>query len=110
MYFFQVFAAYRALHRARQQVFKNDIVALEAGKYKIREEFRKNMIEKNRQNIENFIKIADETAVLLRKTVVQAVMNDEGRFKLNITEDSHLANNCQILKKNMSESRHQGQG
>eukprot|EP00794_Sanderia_malayensis_P008845 gene8845-9793_t len=103
----RVFAAYRALHRARQQVFKNDQVALEAGKYKIREEFRKNLNEKSQESILKHIKTAEDTALLLRKTVVQAVLNDEGRYKLNLTEDSYLRNNVQVLKNSMSRRRQQ---
>ena len=102
----QVFAAYRSLHRARQQVFKNDPVALEAGKYKIREEFRKNAKEQNIENIQKFAKTAEATTVLLRKTVVQATLTDQGTYKVNLTDDSHLQNNVQILKQNMSDRRH----
>ena len=104
---FQVFAAYKSLHRARQSVFKNDNVALEAAKYKIREEFRKNAGEKDPVKIAELAKIAEETAVILRKTVVQAVMNENGNYKLNITEDSHLQNNVQLVMKNMCEKRRQ---
>lgn len=103
----QVLSAYKELHKARKIVFKNDSVALEAGKYKIREEFRKNANLNDQNEIQKLAKVAEETAVILRKTIVQAVLNKNGNYKLNITEHSFLQNNVQLVKKNMCEKRHQ---
>ena len=98
-------SAYKELHRARQIVFKNDAVALEAGKYKIREEFRKNANLRDEKEIMQLAKTAEETAVILKKTVVQAVRNEKGNYKLNLTEHSFLQNNVQLVKKNMYKKR-----
>jgi len=103
---FRVLSAYKELHRARKIVFKNDTVALEAGKYKIREEFRKNSSVTDRNEIQKLVKIAEDTADILKKTVVQAVLNERGHYKLNITEHSSLQNNVQLVKNNMSKNRH----
>ena len=98
-------SAYKELHRARKIVFKNDAVALEAGKYKIREEFRKNSRVTNKSEIQKLAKIAEDTAVILKKTVVQAVLNEKGNYRLNLTEHSYLQNNVQLVKNNMCEKR-----
>ena len=80
-------------------------MALEAGKYKIREEFRKHAQVTDEKKVQQLVKIAEETAVILRKTVVQAVLNDKGNYKLNLTEDSFLQNNVLLVKKNMCDRR-----
>lgn len=105
----RVLSAYRELHRARKTVFKNDAVALEAGKYKIREEFRKNAAVADPNEIQKLAKIAEETAVILKKTIVQAALNEKGNYQLKLTEHSFLQNNVQMVKKNMCEKRQQNE-
>lgn len=48
----QVLKVYKALHRARKIVFEGDIRALEAGRIKINEEFKKNKHVSNKDAID----------------------------------------------------------
>ncbi|KAL2100237.1 hypothetical protein ACEWY4_004631 [Coilia grayii] len=67
----KVLRVFKALHRTRLNVFKEDDRALAAGRQKINEEFRKNMYETSGENIEKMIKMAADVEKVLRHSVVQ---------------------------------------
>ncbi|XP_073850252.1 complex III assembly factor LYRM7 isoform X4 [Macaca fascicularis] len=48
----KVLQLFKTLHRTRQQVFKNDVRALEAARIKINEEFKNNKSETSAKKIE----------------------------------------------------------
>ncbi|KAI8500568.1 hypothetical protein Bbelb_213860 [Branchiostoma belcheri] len=81
-----VLASFRALHKARKDVFKGDTAALEAARQRINQEFEKHKTETDPSKIEELVKVAEDTAVYVRQMVVQAQMNEAGRYgeqKLN---------------------------
>ncbi|XP_063067412.1 complex III assembly factor LYRM7 isoform X2 [Engraulis encrasicolus] len=67
----KVLRVFRALHRTRQRVFKEDEKALTAARQKINEEFRKNMHEASGEKVEKMIKMASDVEKVLRQTVIQ---------------------------------------
>ncbi|KAI8503347.1 hypothetical protein Bbelb_191680 [Branchiostoma belcheri] len=78
----KVLASFRALHRARKDVFKGDTAALEAARQRINQEFEKHKTETDPSKIEELVKVAEDTAVYVRQMVVQAQMNEAGRYAL----------------------------
>uniref|UniRef100_A0A8C6SMB5 LYR motif containing 7 n=1 Tax=Neogobius melanostomus TaxID=47308 RepID=A0A8C6SMB5_9GOBI len=75
----KVLQAFKALHKTRQEVFKDDYRALTAARLKINEEFRKNKMETSEENIQKMIKMSLDVEIVLRKAVVQMehVSNDK---------------------------------
>ncbi|KAG7476493.1 hypothetical protein MATL_G00083580 [Megalops atlanticus] len=69
----KVLQIFKALHRTRLDVFKDDLRALTAARQKINEEFRKNKEETSEEKINEMIKMASDVEVILRKTVIQGV-------------------------------------
>ncbi|XP_043835174.1 complex III assembly factor LYRM7 [Dromiciops gliroides] len=78
----KVLRLFKTLHRTRQQVFKNDIKALEAARKKINEEFKKNKSETSPEEIEKLIKIGSDVELILRKSVIQGIHTDHNTLKL----------------------------
>jgi hypothetical protein len=72
-------AAFRSLWRAQQQVFANDAAAQTEAKRRIRAAFRTAKVTTPREREQN-VRVAEDTARLLRDTVVQAKLNPD---KLN---------------------------
>ncbi|CAH1252169.1 LYRM7 [Branchiostoma lanceolatum] len=94
----KVLASFRALHRARKDVFKGDTAALEAARQRINQEFQKNKTETDQRKIEELVKVAEDTAVYMRHVVVQAEMNQAGRYELRIRKDSGVLVDNATLK------------
>ncbi|CAM5146168.1 unnamed protein product [Natator depressus] len=69
----EVLKLFRALHRTRRQVFKNDARALEAARQKINEEFRNHQDETSSERIAELMKIGSDVEVLLRTSVIQGL-------------------------------------
>ncbi|XP_034041441.1 complex III assembly factor LYRM7 [Thalassophryne amazonica] len=67
----KVLSVFKALHRTRLAVFRDDDRALTAGRLKINEEFRKNKSETSHEDIEKMIKLASDVEVFLRQSVLQ---------------------------------------
>uniref|UniRef100_A0A7M4EU46 Complex III assembly factor LYRM7 n=1 Tax=Crocodylus porosus TaxID=8502 RepID=A0A7M4EU46_CROPO len=76
----KVLQLFKALHRTRQQVFKNDVGALEAARQKINEEFRNNQGERSSEKIEELMKIGLDVEVILRTSVIQGVHTGPDRL------------------------------
>lgn len=87
-------SCYRSLHRTRLKVFKDDILALEAGKERIRNEFLKHKSETDPSKIVELISMAESAEKFLRHNVVQGVQTDRRTFRLRITEDTQLQDNA----------------
>ncbi|XP_006033736.1 complex III assembly factor LYRM7 isoform X2 [Alligator sinensis] len=88
----QVLQLFKTLHRTRQQVFKNDVEALEAARRKINEEFRNNQGETSSEKIEELMKIGLDVEVILRTSVIQGVHTGPDRLLLIPRKDLLLDN------------------
>lgn len=93
-------SCYRSLHRTRLKVFKDDTLALEAGKDRIRNEFLKHRSETDPSKIVELISMAESAEKFLRHNVVQGVQTDRSTFRWRITEDTQLQDNAKIPCKN----------
>jgi hypothetical protein len=78
--------AFRNLWRAQRAVFVNDPPAQLEAKRRIRAAFRSAKVSSSGKDREKQILIANDTARLLRDSVVQAVYKDEGRYKASFKE------------------------
>ncbi|XP_007498591.1 complex III assembly factor LYRM7 [Monodelphis domestica] len=78
----KVLQLFKTLHRTRQQVFKNDVRALEASRKKINEEFKSHKNETSPEKIEELIKIGSDVELILRKSVIQGIHTDHNTLKL----------------------------
>lgn len=88
----KVLRVFRALHRTRQRVFKDDDTALTAARLKINEEFRKNKTETSEENIEKMIKMGSDVEIVLRDSVVQMEHVAENKLLLRPRESLLLEN------------------
>uniref|UniRef100_H2ZNQ1 Complex III assembly factor LYRM7 n=1 Tax=Ciona savignyi TaxID=51511 RepID=H2ZNQ1_CIOSA len=91
----KVLAAFKDLHLARLQAFKGDSRALDAARVEINSNFRKNQDVSDPEKIEELITIAKDTAIILRRHVVQLESVAENRYKANITKDTFLLDNTE---------------
>ncbi|CAG8487656.1 7695_t:CDS:2 [Paraglomus brasilianum] len=89
-----VLHAYRNLLKTQKQTFRGDEQLIQVGRLKTREEFIKHKDETDISKIEEYIKNADDTAVFLKKNVVQAELIDpNGTYKLHLNEHHELGTN-----------------
>ncbi|KAM3937293.1 complex III assembly factor LYRM7 [Leptodactylus fuscus] len=88
----KVLKLFKTLHRTRQNVFQNDLRALDAARQKINEEFRKNKNESAPEKISELLKIGQDVEYLLRTTVIQGVHTDSDRIVLQPREEVLLDN------------------
>ncbi|XP_030011997.1 complex III assembly factor LYRM7 [Sphaeramia orbicularis] len=88
----KVLQVFKALHRTRLSVFKNDDVALSAARLKINEEFRKNKNETSEENIKKMIKMGSDVEIVLRETVLQMEHVGEKTLLLRPRESLLLEN------------------
>ncbi|XP_033469356.1 complex III assembly factor LYRM7 [Epinephelus lanceolatus] len=88
----KVLSTFKALHRTRLAVFKDDDRALTAARLKINEEFRKNKNETSEENINKMIKMGSDVEIVLRESVLQ--MEHIGDKKLLLRpRESHMLEN-----------------
>ncbi|XP_059214786.1 complex III assembly factor LYRM7 [Centropristis striata] len=88
----QVLSTFKALHRTRMIVFKEDDRALTAARLKINEEFRKNKNETSDVNIKKMIKMGTDVEVVLRQGVIQMEHVGDKTLLLRPREDLLLEN------------------
>ncbi|XP_030625391.1 complex III assembly factor LYRM7 [Chanos chanos] len=88
----KVLRVFKALHRTRMEVFKDDHRALTAARLKINEEFRKNKHETSEENIKKMIKIGSDVEAILRTSVVQGEHIGDNRIMLRPRESLLLEN------------------
>nr|XP_032651346.1 complex III assembly factor LYRM7 isoform X1 [Chelonoidis abingdonii] len=88
----KILKLFRALHRTRQQVFKNDARALEAARQKINEEFRNHQDETSSERIAELMKIGSDVEFLLRTSVIQGLHTGSDSLMLIPRKDLLLDN------------------
>ncbi|KAL6472877.1 hypothetical protein SRHO_G00220700 [Serrasalmus rhombeus] len=88
----KVLRTFKALHRTRMTVFKDDDRALTAARLKINEEFKKNKNEISEENIQEMIKMGRAVETILRENVVQAEHVGENKLLLRPRESLLLEN------------------
>ncbi|XP_017387971.1 complex III assembly factor LYRM7 isoform X3 [Cebus imitator] len=88
----KVLQLFKALHRTRQQVFRNDARALEAARIKINEEFKNNKSETSPKKIEELMKIGSDVELLLRTSVIQGIHTGHNTLKLVPRKDLLIEN------------------
>ncbi|KAJ8261523.1 hypothetical protein COCON_G00172460 [Conger conger] len=88
----KVLRVFKALHKTRVDVFKDDVRALTAARQKINEEFRKNKEETSEEKINQMINMASDVEIVLRKTVIQGVHVEDRKIVLRPREDQLLEN------------------
>ena len=93
----QVLNVFRLLHRVRKQVFAEDENLLRLIRTKINDEFRKNQQEQDPVKITNFVKLANEVAIELKKNVMQAEYKGDNVYRLKIRKD-HLRDNNELCE------------
>ncbi|XP_022909562.1 complex III assembly factor LYRM7 [Onthophagus taurus] len=84
----EVLLAFKRLHKARKKVFANDDNALEKGRIKINEEFKKNKHVKDPVAIAELTKLANEVQKELLTTVIQAVEVSPGKYEMRILPET----------------------
>ncbi|XP_026211566.1 complex III assembly factor LYRM7 [Anabas testudineus] len=88
----KVLSVFKALHRTRMAVFKDDNRALTAARLKINEEFQKNKNETSEENIKQMIKMGSDVEVVLRETVLQMEHKEDNTLLLRPRESLLLEN------------------
>ncbi|XP_018552525.1 complex III assembly factor LYRM7 [Lates calcarifer] len=88
----KVLSVFKALHRTRMAVFKDDNRALTAARLKINEEFRKNKNEMSEENIKKMIKMGSDVETVLRESVLQMEHVGEKKLLLRPRESLLLEN------------------
>ncbi|KAK2824500.1 hypothetical protein Q5P01_021675 [Channa striata] len=88
----KVLRVFKALHRTRMAVFKDDNKALTAARLKINDEFRKNRNETSEENIKQMIKMGSDVETVLRESVVQMEHKEENILLLRPRENLLLEN------------------
>ncbi|XP_026864828.2 complex III assembly factor LYRM7 [Electrophorus electricus] len=88
----KVLQTFKALHRTRMNVFKDDDIALTAARLKINEEFKKNKNEISEENIQQMIKMGKAVETVLRENVLQAEHVGENKLVLRPRESLLLEN------------------
>lgn len=84
----EVLQSFKNLHKTRKQVFKGDLLALNAVREKINVEFKKNRELQDKDEIVKMVKLAQDVVVELKSTVIQAVEIKPGVFEAKISEDT----------------------
>ncbi|XP_025086587.1 complex III assembly factor LYRM7-like [Pomacea canaliculata] len=87
-------AAFKELHKTCKTVFSGDKKALKASRFKVNSEFKKYKDETDTKTIENHIQWANDSARLLRLTVVQGKLKDDGTtYEVRLRKDTSLEDN-----------------
>ncbi|KAB5543653.1 hypothetical protein PHYPO_G00081810 [Pangasianodon hypophthalmus] len=92
----KVLRTFKALHRTRMTVFKDDDRALTAARLKINEEFKKNKNETSEENIQQMIKMSRAVETILRENILQAEHVGENKLVLRPRESLLLENGGEI--------------
>ncbi|XP_076874427.1 complex III assembly factor LYRM7 isoform X2 [Brachyhypopomus gauderio] len=88
----KVLQTFKALHRTRMTVFKDDDRALTAARLKINEEFKKNKNETSGENIQQMINMGRDVEAVLRENVLQAEHFGKDKLVLRPRESALLEN------------------
>eukprot|EP00002_Diphylleia_rotans_P020235 TRINITY_DN3928_c0_g1_i1.p1 TRINITY_DN3928_c0_g1~~TRINITY_DN3928_c0_g1_i1.p1 ORF type:complete len:129 (-),score=40.73 TRINITY_DN3928_c0_g1_i1:120-506(-) len=93
----QALASFKALMRAQQTVFGEDIPRRVAARALIREQFFKKKDAKNEDEIKQAISDANEAALFLRTSIVQAAPKEDGVLKVKL-ESRHIGENTTLTE------------
>ncbi|KAG7322232.1 hypothetical protein KOW79_013578 [Hemibagrus wyckioides] len=88
----KVLRTFKALHRTRMTVFKDDDRALTAARLKINEEFKKNKNEASEENIQQMIKMSKAVETILQENILQVEHVGENKLVLRPRESLLLEN------------------
>ncbi|XP_078425035.1 complex III assembly factor LYRM7 isoform X1 [Cetorhinus maximus] len=88
----KVLQLFKALHRTRKQVFKDDSQALEAARQKINSEFRRNFTESSPEKVTELLKFGSDVEIILRKTVIQGVHTNHNTVSVTPRKEVLLEN------------------
>lgn len=80
----EVLQCFKSLHQTRKQVFNGDIKALELGRLKINDEFKKNRDIKEPSKVLELIQLSKAVEKELKTTVIQAVETQPGVYEAKI--------------------------
>ncbi|CAH8834046.1 unnamed protein product [Trichobilharzia szidati] len=82
-------AIFKKLHRTCQKVFKGDYETLQAAREKINSEFRANRNETDPEKVDELLKTAEDSELLIRTTVIQMELVDEDKnvYRMNLRDD-----------------------
>nr|CAH8831897.1 unnamed protein product [Trichobilharzia regenti] len=82
-------AIFKKLHRTCQKVFKGDHETLQAAREKINSEFRANRNETDPEKVNELLKTAEDSELLIRTTVIQIELVDEDKnvYRMNLRDD-----------------------
>jgi len=89
----QVLKAFKDLHTARLNVFKNDQNALRLGRDEINKQFQINKDVTDPGKIKELIVVAQDSANILRKHVLQLEKVDDDSYSANVTPDTYMVDN-----------------
>merc|ERR1711962_280796 len=93
----QVVACYRLLNRTCQKIFAGDVEAIYVSRLKIRAAFMANSQLTDPEEILEQIRMGEETAEYMKKTIVQAKYSPEkDAYQVKMTEDTHFDENPKI--------------
>ena len=77
-------SAFRTLLRAVQDTFSGDGMALQKCRVEARKQFRANAGERDISRINRMVADAEDAAVFLRESVVQAKLNEQGHYAMKL--------------------------
>ncbi|XP_029306437.1 complex III assembly factor LYRM7 isoform X1 [Cottoperca gobio] len=88
----KILSTFKALHRTRMAVFKEDDRALTAARLQINEEYQKNKNETSEENIKKMMKMGSDVEAVLREGVLQMEHVGENKLLLRPRESLLLEN------------------
>ena len=86
---------FKDLHLARLSVFKGDARALNAGRTEINNHFKSNKHVRDPEKIKELIVVAQDSANILRKHVLQFEKISDNSYRANVTPDTYMMENQQ---------------
>ncbi|GME63396.1 Mitochondrial zinc maintenance protein 1, mitochondrial [Neofusicoccum parvum] len=90
-------AAYRNILRATRLAFQGDAAILSAARMKARDDFyASRTLDPSSEDAKKQVAHANEVAKILKENVVQGQVNDDGRYKLRIHEQTERGDNESI--------------
>eukprot|EP01125_Pyxidicula_operculata_P014560 TRINITY_DN4860_c0_g1_i2.p1 TRINITY_DN4860_c0_g1~~TRINITY_DN4860_c0_g1_i2.p1 ORF type:complete len:114 (-),score=18.26 TRINITY_DN4860_c0_g1_i2:38-379(-) len=94
----RVLGTYKTLLRAQKSVFRNDPFTSARAVSHIKGQFVANSTVTDPVKIEELLKLAKESAVILETGVVQVEEYKEGKWRVNITEKTHKTTNAEAVE------------
>ncbi|KAH9415878.1 complex III assembly factor LYRM7 [Dermatophagoides pteronyssinus] len=79
---------YKLILKTINQIFRNDYDAIRLAQQKAREEFEKKSHLQNPDEIRESIQIGYDSAEILKRTVIQARLNERGNYEATIRTEN----------------------